>query len=132
MKAPTEGAVREPTESSGQNRSAAGKTDARDPGLRVRGRNFLLAFYKTLRSITLYPIENSQVTESLDELTEATSEILNVDGELEVRISRELFYVNDVRLRLELENFASFSQVFRICSQAGIGVIRIDAPPGQR
>lgn len=132
MKTPTEGAVREPTKRSDPDRAAPGKAEVRDPGLRVRGRNFLLAFYKTLRSITLYPIENTQVTESLDELTAATSEILNSDGGLEVRISRELFYVNDVRLRLELENFASFGQVFRICSQAGIGVIRIDTSPGQR
>ena len=98
--------------------------------LRVRGRGFLLAFYKTMRTITLYPIENAQVTESLDELTSATADILAVDGGLEMKLSSELFYVNDVRLRLELENFASFGQVLRICSHAGIGaVVSRSQPP---
>ena len=72
------------------------------------------------------------MTESLDELASTTADILTLDGGLEVRISSELFYVNDIRLRLDLENFASFGQVIRTCSQAGIGVLRVDARPGQR
>ena len=120
------------TNGSGEMAAATGDPDIRDAGLRVRGRSFLLALYKTLRNITLYPIENTQVTESLDELVSATSDILTVDGGLEVRISSELFYVNDTRLRLDVENFASFGQVIRTCSQAGIGVLRVDARPGQR
>ena len=103
-----------------------------DAALRIRGRSFLLALYKTLRSITLYPIENAQVRQSLDELTSTTSDIVTVDGGLEVRISSELFYVNDVRLRLDVDNFASFGHVIRAFSGAGIGVLRVDAPPGQR
>ncbi len=103
-----------------------------DAALRIRGRSFLLALYKTLRSIALYPIENAQVRQSLDELTSTTSDIVTVDGELEVRISSELFYVNDVRLRLDVDNFASFGHVIRAFSGAGIGVLRVDAPPGQR
>ena len=91
-----------------------------------------MALYKTMRSITLYPIENSQVTESLKELTSATSDILTLDGGLEIRISDELLYVNDVRLRLDMQNFASFGQVIRTCTEAGIGLLRIDALPGQR
>ena len=102
-----------------------------DAGLRLRGRAFLLALYKTMRSITLYPIGNTQVTESLDELVSTASQILEVDDRLEVRISNELFYVNDTRLRMDVENFASFGQVLRSWSQAGIGVLRVDDDPGQ-
>ncbi len=121
----------EPTNESDET-AATGDPEVQDAGPRVRGRSFLLAFYKTMRSITLYPIENTQVRESLDELASTTTDILTVDGGLEVRISRELFYVNDIRLRLDLENFASFGQILRICSQAGIGVLGVDADPGHQ
>ena len=122
----------EPTNGSDEMAAATGDRDVHEAGLLIRGRSFLLALYKAMKTITLYPIENSQVRESLDELESTTSDILEVDGGLEMRISNELFYVNNIRLRLDLENFASFGQVIRICSQAGIGVLRIDALPGQR
>ena len=122
----------ERTNGSDEMAAATGDRDVHDAGLLIRGRSFLLALYKAMKTITLYPIENSQVRGSLDELESTTSDILEVDGGLEMRISNELFYVNNIRLRLDLENFASFGQVIRICSQAGIGVLRIDALPGQR
>ena len=112
--------------------AATGLPETQDAALRLLGRRFLLALYKTLRNIKLYPIENAQVRQSLDELTSTTSDMVKVDGGLEVRISSELFYVNDVRLRLDVENFASFGQVMTICSLAGISVLRVDVPPDQR
>ena len=106
--------------------------DVPDAALRLRGRSFLLALYKSLRSIKLYPIENAQVRGSLDELASTTSEVLTVDGGLEVKISSQLLYVNDARLRLEVDNFASFGHVISTLSRAGIGMIRIDTAPGQQ
>ena len=110
--------------------AATEEQDSDDTALRVRGRAFLLALYKAMRSITLYPIGNTQVTESLDELTSTASEILEADDGLEVRVSYELFYVNNTRLRMDVENFASFGQVLRSWSQAGIGLLRVDDDPG--
>ncbi len=109
--------------------AAPGDPDIRDAELRIRGRAVLLALFKTMRSITLDPIENAQVRSSLGELASSTSDILEVNGGLEVRISGEILYVNGIRLRLDLENFASFGQVLRTCSQAGIGLLRVDADP---
>ena len=106
--------------------------DIHDAALRVRGRSFLLALYKVLRSIKLYPMGNAQVRGSLDELASSTSDILKVDGGLRVRISGEILYVNDVRLRLEVDNFASFGHVIRAFSQAGIGGLLVDTSPGQQ
>ena len=112
--------------------TAADGPKVHDVALRLRGRSFLLALYKVLRSIKLYPMDNAQVRGSLDELASATSDILTVDGGLEVRISGEILYVNDVRLRLEVDNFASFGHVVRAFSAAGIGVLLVDTPPGQQ
>ena len=103
-----------------------------DSALRLRGRAFLLALYKALRSIKLYPMDNVQVRESLDELASTTSDIVTVDGGLEVRISSEILYVNAVRLRMDVDNFASFGHVIRAFSRAGVGMLLVDTPPGQQ
>ena len=69
---------------------------------------------------------------SLDELASATSEILTVNGRLELKISSDLLYVNDARLRLDVDNFTSFGHVISALSRAGIGVIRIDDAPSEQ
>ncbi len=100
--------------------------------LRVQGRNFLLALYKVLRSIKLYPMDNAQVRGSLGELASSTQDILKVNGGLEVRISGEIVYLNGIRLRMDVDNFASFGHVIRAFSGAGIGLLLVDTPPGQQ
>ena len=112
--------------------TATDGAEVHDAALRLRGRSFLLALYKALRSIKLYPMDNAQVRGSLDELVSSTSDILTVDGGLEVRISGEILYVNDLRLRLDVDNFAFYGHVIRAFSRAGIGVLRVDAPPGEQ
>jgi len=112
--------------------TAVDEAEVPDTGLRLRGRRFLLALYKAKRSIKLYPIENAQVTGTLEELTSATSEILTADGSLKVRISSGLLYINEVALRLEADNFASFGHVISALSRAGIGELEIDTSPGQQ
>ena len=121
----------EPTNAPGgtQAPTASAGPEAHNAALRVRGRSFLMALSKALRSIKLYPSDNAQVRGSLDELASTTSDILAVDGALDVRTSNEILYVNDVRLRLEVDNFASFGHVISTCSKAGIGV---QAPPPRR
>ena len=113
-------------------RTATDGAQAHDAALRVRGRGFLRALYRALRSIKLYPEDNAQVRESLDELASSTSDILGVDGGLEIRISSETLYVNGVRLRLDVDNFAAFGHLIRAFSRVGIGVILIDTPPGPK
>ena len=94
--------------------------------LRQAGRDFLLSFYTGLRSLKLYPIENDQVQRALDEVTDTARTLLQVEDELEVRIGGEFIFVNQTRLRLDLDNFASFSHVLTTLRQSGVGVLRID------
>lgn len=93
--------------------------------LRLRGRRFLLDLYKALRSVKLYPIENTQVRQALSELTVSAAEIVSLDGRLEVRVGGELLYLNDTRLRLDLDNFATFGYVVSTLSDCGVGVLRL-------
>ncbi len=47
------------------------------------------------------------------------------EHELEVRVSGEFVFVNSTRLRIDLENYASFSRILAVFKEAGIGLCRI-------
>jgi len=98
---------------------------ASEGALRHAGRELLVALHAALRSLKLYPLENAQVQYALDELTAATTEILYVHGELELRLQGEFLFVNATRLRLELDSFAFFSHVFGVFKHCGIGAVHI-------
>jgi len=97
-----------------------------DGFLRLAGREFLVMLYTAFRSLKLYPLENAQVQKALDDLTAATKHLLDVERELEVRLQGEFLFVNSTRLRLDLDNYASFSHILGQFRQCGVGAVRID------
>jgi len=97
-----------------------------DSYIRGAGREFLVAFYTALRSLKLYPLENAQVQKSLDDLTQAAQRILDREQEIEVRVTGEFLFVNSTRLRLDLDNYASFSHVLGMLRGAGAGLVRAE------
>jgi len=98
---------------------------ADDAFLRPAGRTFLLAMYTALRSLKLYPIENTTAQKSLDDLQAAAQAILVPLGEIELRLSGDFLFVNGTRLRLELDNYASFSNLLATLAAVHIGEIRV-------
>ncbi|HUL48990.1 MAG TPA: HD domain-containing phosphohydrolase [Gemmatimonadales bacterium] len=97
-----------------------------DGFLRHAGRDFLVVLYTSFRSLKLYPLENAQVQKALDELAATTKHLLDVEREVELRIQGEFMFVNSTRLRLDLDNYASFSHILGVFRQCGIGAVRID------
>jgi len=97
-----------------------------DGFLRHAGRDFLIVLYTAFRSLKLYPIENAQVQKALDELLTTTKHLLDVEREIEVRMQGEFIFVNSTRLRLDLDNYASFSHILGVFKQCGIGAMRFD------
>ena len=95
-----------------------------DGFIRGAGRAFLVQLYTALRSLKLYPLENSQVQKSLDDLAASVSDILEREHEIEVRVTGEFIFVNQTRLRLDLDNYASFSHILGILKAVGVGVVR--------
>ncbi|HET8623298.1 MAG TPA: hypothetical protein VFM14_07035, partial [Gemmatimonadales bacterium] len=100
--------------------SEAQDVDAR---LRQAGRGVLLQLYAALRSLKLYPVENATVQHALDELQETVTNLLASEGELEVRLAGDFIFVNSTRLRLELDNYASFSHILAIFRSFEIGAL---------
>ena len=97
-----------------------------DGFLRHAGREFLVVLYTAFRSLKLYPLENDQVQKALDDLWATTKHLLEVEKELEVRLQGEFIFVNSTRLRLDLDNYASFSHILSVLRQCGIGAVRVD------
>lgn len=93
--------------------------------LRKLGRGFILAVYRALRSLKLYPKENERVQQALDELMEATTAIQKLEGAVELRTVGELMFINESRLRMEMDTYASFSHVLNVLQNCGIGTLSV-------
>jgi HD-GYP domain-containing protein (c-di-GMP phosphodiesterase class II) len=95
-----------------------------DAYIRGAGRSFLVGLYTVLRSLKLYPLENAQVQKSLDDLMATVNALLEREKEIELRVTGEFIFVNATRLRLDLDNYASFSHVLGLLRAVGVGVVR--------
>ena len=103
----------------------AGRPDTVDEGyIRHAGRAFLLTFYAALRALKLYPLENAAVQKALDELQSSAGVLLARENELELRLAGDFLFINSTRLRLELDNFAAFSNLLTILRAVDVGVFR--------
>jgi HD-GYP domain-containing protein (c-di-GMP phosphodiesterase class II) len=104
-----------------------------DPGndayIRRSGRGLIISLYAALRAIRLYPLENAAVQNAVEELTEAAGTLIGNENELEVRVTGEFVFINAVRLRLDLDNYASFSQLLSLFRSSGIGSLHLHARP---
>ncbi|HEX6432808.1 MAG TPA: HD-GYP domain-containing protein [Gemmatimonadales bacterium] len=96
-----------------------------DGQLRQGGRSLLLALYTALRSLKLYPLENATVQKALTDLYTVSRTLLQTEIELEIRIAGDFIFVNSTRLRLELDNYASFSHILAIFRGYEIGALRV-------
>ena len=110
----------------GERMSLVEAVQTTDSYIRGAGREFLVTFYTALRSLKLYPLENAQVQKSLDDLNATAQAVLDREQEIELRVTGEFLFVNSTRLRLDLENYASFSHVLGVLRGAGVGLVRVE------
>jgi hypothetical protein len=80
------------------------------------------------RALQLYPLENQAVVNALAELDATARALMDQEGELSVRYVGDFFFVNDVRLRIDLASYATFGLVGRALHRHGIGTV--EAFPG--
>src|SRR3954462_7571577 len=107
-------------------------TQGDDGQLRQGGRSLLLALYTALRSLKLYPLENATVQKALADLDSTSRTLLQTEIELEIRLAGGFIFVNSTRLRLELDNSASFSHVLAIFRGFEIGALRVRSGADRR
>jgi HD-GYP domain-containing protein (c-di-GMP phosphodiesterase class II) len=104
----------------------SGEKVAGDAFLRHAGRTLLLSMYAALRSLKLYPLENATAQKSLDDLQASAMAILAPMGEIELRLSGDFIFVNGTRLRLELDNYAAFSNILAALRSVDIGELKVE------
>jgi HD-GYP domain-containing protein (c-di-GMP phosphodiesterase class II) len=112
--------VTQPAETTGSSSGSAPEGQ-----LRQGGRSLLLSIYAALRSLKMYPLENATVQKSLDDLDSAARALLAVEVDLEIRMSGDFLFVNATRLRVELDNYASFSHILAMFRAFEIGVLHV-------
>jgi len=93
--------------------------------LQRKGRDFLFALAGALRALQLYPLENQAVVDALNTLEATAGAVLGVDEEMVVRYVGDFFFVNDVRLRVDLASYATYGQVGRALNRHRIGQLEV-------
>ena len=96
-----------------------------DPFIRRLGRAFIVSLYGAIRAIRLYPLENEAVKKSLADVAAGCLQIIGHERDFELRVTNEFIFINSTRLRLDLDNFASFSQVLSLFRGCGIGIVQV-------
>jgi len=94
--------------------------------IRQVGRALLIAVHGAQRALKLYPVENAAVQRALDELMTNTEALAQLEGGVEIRLSGDVVFINQTRMRLGLDNFAAFSGFVATLKSCGVGVLRID------
>lgn len=115
-----------------RNTQAITATGLGEGTVRRIGRTWVTAFYVALRNLKMYPIENAVVQKGLDDLTKLSAELIDGDGECEFRLAGEFLFLNATRMKLDLDNYTSFSFLLNRCRDAGVGQIRFTERPSVR
>ncbi len=100
--------------------------------VRQIGRTWVIGFYIALRNLKMYPVENAVVQKALEELTALSGELIAGDGECEFRLAGEFLFLNATRMKLDLDNYTSFSYILGRCRDSGVGLIRFHERPSVR
>ncbi|MEK0431331.1 MAG: hypothetical protein RL139_1135 [Gemmatimonadota bacterium] len=100
-----------------------------ESAVREIGRTFLYMIYAAMRNMRIYPVDNPVVQKSLEDFTALTGELVRRDGECEVRVAGEYLFLNATRMKLEVDNYTSFSFLLARCRESDVERITFRAPP---
>lgn len=112
-----------------RNTQAITATGLGEGTVRRIGRTWVTAFYVAMRNLKMYPLENAVVQKGLEDLTRLSAELIDGDGECEFRLAGEFLFLNATRMKLDLDNYTSFSFLLNRCRDSGVGQVRfVDRP----
>jgi HD-GYP domain-containing protein (c-di-GMP phosphodiesterase class II) len=95
------------------------------PNYQELGKKLLTAFFGAMSALKLYPVENETVQQALTELQSLVNGLVQEEGEAEIRVVGDFFFLNETRLRLDLSNFASFGAFAKALTDHGIGAVEV-------
>jgi len=101
--------------------------------LRVFARRFVLAFSRALTALGSEGRSRTRAQKAaVEALTSVADDFIEAHGVLELRVVGELLYMNELRLRHDLDNYVSFGRVLGSLKRAGAGIVRSEKPPSSR
>ncbi len=103
-----------------------------DPGVQRTLRGMVVALHGAVRAIRLYPVENSAVQKAIAELGAAAERVTALQDGCELRRVGDYVFVNDLRLRLTLDNYAAVAYVLGLLRESGIGGVSVVRRPDPR
>jgi len=115
-----------------RNTQRSGTVGLGEGTVRRIGRTWVTSFYVALRNLKMYPLENAVVQKGLEDLTNLSAQLIEGDGECEFRLAGEFLFLNATRMKLDLDNYTSFSFLLNRCRDAGVGMIRFTTRPAVR
>lgn len=101
------------------------RPDTDDRELQQAGRDLLFALHAVSRALHLYPLENQAVQNALADLERAAERVIRHDDVASIRHVGDFFFVNDLRLRMDLASFATFGAVGRLLGAHRVGQMEI-------
>lgn len=102
------------------------------PGAQQLARGFVISLHIALRAVRLYPLENAAVRNALAELQAQTARVFTGFGACSIRAVGDYLFVNETRLRLQLDNYAAVAHVLGRMRVAGVGGILVQSQPDAR
>jgi HD-GYP domain-containing protein (c-di-GMP phosphodiesterase class II) len=105
--------------------------DAKEREVQRAGRDFLFALYAAVRALKLYPLENQTVQKAVAELDTTARWLLDREEGISLRFVGEQCFLNDLRLRIDLGNYATFGGVGRLFGRHGVGEMEAAPPVGR-
>ena len=100
-------------------------TTTGDPGLRKSGLRLLSTLYASLQALRLYPLENETVQRNLEEMRGIVAQLVAQEGRLELHRNSGCFFLNQVRLPLEVSTYMVCDALERALSRFEVGSVDI-------
>lgn len=110
----------------------SGSESSADPNVQRTARALVIALHSAVRAIRLYPVENQAVQKAISELSLAAGRVRHLHDGCELRRIADYLFVNDMRLRLTLDNYAAVAYVLGLLREAGVGGVSISATTESR
>ena len=95
-------------------------------GPQTTSTGILAAMYGAVRALQLYPAENDVVRHALAEVKNVADQILKHEGGLSVWVAGSYMFVNDLQVRLDLQDYATLAAFRELLRGHGVGRLEVD------
>lgn len=106
------------------NGDARSRREGSDGAVRAAGRALVYHFCAAMRSLKLYPAQNPIVQKAVQDLRATAALLATEEGTMELRIAGEFIFVNQTRLRLDLDNYQLVAYLIAQFRAIGTGLLR--------